>query len=43
MFEMVAMLAYILKELTAFVSYINNSSFPEPLTREEEKKQLVLM
>ncbi len=43
MFEMVAMLAYILKELTAFVSYINNSSFPEPLTREEEKKQLELM
>ncbi len=43
MFEMVAMLAYILKELTAFISYINNSSFPEPLTREEEKKQLELM
>jgi RNA polymerase sporulation-specific sigma factor len=30
----------LLKELLFFVSYISNSSFPEPLTQEEEKKYL---
>ena len=43
LFGAVITLAYLLKELTALVSYVNNNSFPKPLAREEEKVYLQKM
>ncbi|RSL31574.1 RNA polymerase sporulation sigma factor SigK [Salibacterium salarium] len=34
---------YLFKELALFVSYVKNNAFPQPLTKEEEKKHLEKM
>ncbi|ASS74746.1 RNA polymerase sporulation sigma factor SigK [Tumebacillus algifaecis] len=35
--------ALLLKEITLFVSYIKNNAFPQPLSEEDERKNLLLM
>ncbi|TCP54570.1 RNA polymerase sigma-27/28 (RpsK/SigK) subunit [Tumebacillus sp. BK434] len=35
--------ALLLKEITLFVSYIKNNAFPQPLSEDEERKNLLLM
>ena len=39
----VAALSYFIKELLLFVSYVKNNAFPQPLSREEERKYLERM
>lgn len=36
-------LSYFIKELILFVSYVKNNAFPQPLSREDERKYLQLM
>lgn len=38
-----ASFAYFIKQLIVFVSYVKNNAFPQPLSKEEEKKYLKLM
>ncbi|TLS39317.1 RNA polymerase sporulation sigma factor SigK [Pseudalkalibacillus caeni] len=41
--SILAAVAYMLKEVLFFVSYVKNNAFPQPLSRKEEKKYLKLM
>lgn len=43
MLPIVAAVAAIVKEIILLVSYLNNNSFPQPLTPKNEKKYLALM
>ncbi len=40
---MLTAMAFMVKELIAFVSYIKNNAFPHPLSSEEEEKALKAM
>ncbi|MBX6395933.1 MAG: RNA polymerase sporulation sigma factor SigK [Alicyclobacillaceae bacterium] len=39
----IALLAFVVRELALFVSYIKNNAFPQPLSEEEEEKYLKRM
>nr|WP_276309887.1 RNA polymerase sporulation sigma factor SigK [Pueribacillus theae] len=41
--SILAALAYFFKQVMFFVSFVKNNAFPQPLSREEEKKMLVLL
>ncbi len=43
MFPVIAAVAAIVKEIVLLVSYLNNNSFPQPLSPREEKRHLDLM
>ncbi|PAE90433.1 sigma-70 family RNA polymerase sigma factor, partial [Shouchella clausii] len=38
-----AALTYFMKEVFVFVSYVKNNAFPQPLSKEDEKKYLARM
>lgn len=38
-----AAIGYFMKEVLVFVSYVKNNAFPQPLSKEDEKKYLKLM
>ncbi|KYQ86761.1 hypothetical protein AYX07_06340 [Thermoactinomyces sp. AS95] len=40
---MLTAMAFMVKEIIAFVSYIKNNAFPHPLSSEEEEKALKAM
>lgn len=41
--SIISALSYFLKEVIVFVSYVKNNAFPQPLSREEERKYLTRM
>ncbi|GAA3321594.1 hypothetical protein GCM10020331_038080 [Ectobacillus funiculus] len=40
---LLAAIAYMLKELLLFVSYVKNNAFPQPLSPDDERRYLELM